>query len=110
MYLNICIYNKIMVTKEEVIDKLKTVFDPHIPISVYDLGLILDVFVKEEKNVYIKMTFTTPTCPMKQVIADKIKDAVKEIKGIDEVEVELTYNIKWTPEMINPEFRKEQSE
>ncbi len=96
-----------MVTKQEVIDKLKTVFDPHIPISVYDLGLILDIKVENEKDVYIKMTFTTPSCPMKQVIADKIEDSIKEIKDIGAVKVELTFDVTWTPEMINPEFRKQ---
>ena len=95
-----------MITKQDVINKLKTVFDPHIPISVYDLGLILDVKVENEKDVYIKMTFTTPTCPMKQVIAQRVEDSVKEIKDVGAVEVELTFDIKWTPEMINPEFRK----
>ncbi len=97
-----------MVTKEQVIDKLKTVFDPHIPISVYDLGLILDIRVNEKDVVFIKMTFTTPACPMKQVIAQKIEDSVKEIKGVKDVKVELTFDVKWTPEMINPEFRKSQ--
>ena len=98
-----------MVTKQGVIEKLKTVFDPHIPISVYDLGLILDIDVKDEKDVFIKMTFTTPACPMKQVIAKQVENAIKELDGVEKVEVNLTYDIKWTPEMINPEFRKSQN-
>ncbi|MCC7552157.1 metal-sulfur cluster assembly factor [Candidatus Micrarchaeota archaeon] len=99
-----------MVTKEQVIEKLKTVFDPHIPISVYDLGLILDINIKEQNRVYIKMTFTTPACPMKKIIAQKVEDSINELDGVKEVKVELMYNIKWTPEMINPKFREDQED
>ncbi|MFA5381671.1 MAG: metal-sulfur cluster assembly factor [Candidatus Micrarchaeia archaeon] len=95
-----------MVTKEQVIEKLKTVFDPHIPISVYDLGLILDIKIQNEFNVYIKMTFTTHACPMKQLIAQKIEENIKEIKGVKEVVIDISYDVKWTPNMINSEFRK----
>ena len=95
-----------MVTKQEIIKKLKTVFDPHIPISVYDLGLILDIDIENKKDVFVKMTFTTPSCPMKQVIAKRVENAVKEIKGVGKVEINLVFDIKWDPSMIKKEFRK----
>jgi len=95
-----------MVTKQDVIDALKQVFDPEIPISVYDLGLILDINIKEETDVYIKMTLTTPACPMRHLIIRSVEGAVKKIPGVRNVVIDLVFDAPWSIKMIRPGFRK----
>ncbi len=89
-----------IVTKEEVIDVLKTVYDPEIPINIIDLGLIYGVEMKGD-HVHIKMTLTTPGCPMGGVIAEDVKRKVEAMEGIREAEVELVWDPPWTPDRIS---------
>lgn len=89
--------------KVNIIEQIKTVFDPEIPVNIYELGLIYEVTVPEEKKAHILMTLTAPACPAAEMIPEEIKEKVGAIDGIDEVEVELTFEPPWTKEMMSEE-------
>jgi FeS assembly SUF system protein len=93
------------VTKERVIQALKNVYDPEIPINVVDLGLIYDVQV-EEGRVHIQMTLTSPGCGLAPFIAKQAEWAVSELEGVEDVQVELVWDPPWTPERISSDGRK----
>lgn len=92
--------------KQKIIDALKDVYDPEIPINVYDLGLIYEINVKDH-NVKILMTLTSPTCPTADFIKEMISDAVMGVKGIKNVDIELTFEPMWTPDKITKEAKEE---
>lgn len=94
-----------MTTKNQVLEKLKKVYDPEIPINVVDLGFIRDVKVKDDK-VEIKMTLTNPFCPMHSSITREVQDTVEKIKGVKSVKVELVFDKPWSPEMMSKEGKK----
>ena len=93
------------VTSEEVYQALKTVYDPEIPVNVVDLGLIYDVQVTDDNNVFVQMTLTFPGCGMGPHIAQQAEWAVQDLDGVEEVEIELTFDPPWSPEMISEEAR-----
>ncbi len=93
------------VTSEEVYQALKTVYDPEIPVNVVDLGLIYDVQVSDDNNVFVQMTLTFPGCGMGPHIAQQAEWAVQDLDGVEEVEIELTFDPPWSPEMISEEAR-----
>ncbi len=90
----------IMVTKEQVLEKLKEVFDPEIPVNVVDLGLIYDVKVSDANEVHVLMTLTAPGCGMGPYIAQQAEWAVSELEGLQDVAVEMTFDPPWTPDML----------
>jgi len=94
-----------MVTKKQVLEKLKEVYDPETPINVVDLGFIREVKVKDDK-VEIKMTLTNPFCPMHRMITEQVKDAVEKIKDVKEVNVELVFDPPWSPDDISEKAKK----
>jgi FeS assembly SUF system protein len=93
------------VAQEDVIEVLKTVYDPEIPVNVVDLGLIYDVQVSEENNVYVQMTLTFPGCGMGPHIAQQAEWAIQDIEGVEDVEIELTFDPPWSPDLISEEAR-----
>lgn len=93
------------VSREEVYQALKTVYDPEIPVNVVDLGLIYDVQVSDDNNVFVQMTLTFPGCGMGPHIAQQAEWAVQDLDGVEEVEIELTFEPPWSPEMISEEAR-----
>jgi len=94
-----------MVTKKQVLERLKQVYDPEMPINVVDLGFIRDVKVKDDR-VEIKMTLTNPFCPMHGMITKDVQDAVEKIKRVKEVKVELVFDPPWSPDDISKEAKK----
>ena len=84
--------------KDDIIEALQGVYDPEIPVSIYELGLIYDIKIKEDNNVDITMTLTTPNCPEAQTIPEKVADVVSLLKGVNEVKVEITWDPPWTQE------------
>jgi FeS assembly SUF system protein len=94
-----------MVTKTEVLEALKTVYDPEFPVSVIDLGLIYEVKVTKER-VLVKMTLTNPGCPMSGLIVGMVKEKVESLNGVKEAEVELVFEPAWTPDRMSKEARK----
>lgn len=94
------------VTKETVMEALRTVNDPEIPgMSIVDLGLIYGVAVEGGK-VDVKMTVTAPGCPMAHYMAEMAKKAVEEMEGVDEANVEVVFEPPWNPEMMSDEAKK----
>jgi FeS assembly SUF system protein len=87
-------------TKEDIIKALQSVYDPEIPVSVYELGLIYDIVIKNNGDVDIIMTLTTPNCPEAQTIPEKIADVVSLVKGVNEVKVEITWDPPWTQDKM----------
>ena len=96
---------------EEIGDKivrvLKTIYDPEIPVDIYELGLIYDVFVSEENNAKILMTLTSPNCPVAESLPAEIEEKVKTLKEIENCEVEITFDPTWTQEMMSEEAKLE---
>jgi FeS assembly SUF system protein len=87
----------------EIVKVLKTVFDPEIPVNVYDLGLIYEIDVKENRDVLIRMTLTAPNCPLADDVVRDVRDKVLTVAGVAEVEVVLTWEPPWTKEMMTEE-------
>lgn len=86
--------------KEEALKKIKDVFDPEIPVNIYELGLIYEVSVFPVNNVFVQMTLTTPNCPSAQSMPKEVEDRIKEIEGVNEVTVEVTFDPPWTQDMM----------
>ena len=93
------------ITSEEVYEALKTVYDPEIPVNVVDLGLVYDVQVSEDSNVFVQMTLTFPGCGMGPHIAQQAEWAIQDLDGVEEVEIELTFDPPWSPDLISEEAR-----
>ena len=93
-------------TKELILEKLKEVIDPEIGIDVVNLGLIYDLQIRPDNTVYVKMTMTTPGCPMTMWILRAVEDKILEIPGVKDAEIELTFDPPWSPDMISPEYKK----
>ncbi|MEZ0326883.1 MAG: DUF59 domain-containing protein [Fimbriimonas sp.] len=89
----------------EVIEQLRTVFDPEIPVNVYDLGLIYDIQIDEEKNAHILMTLTSPMCPVAGTLPGEVEVAAAQAPGIGKVTVELTWDPPYSIDMMPEETR-----
>ena len=86
---------------------LKTIFDPEIPVDIYELGLIYDVFVNEDQEVKILMTLTTPNCPVAETLPVEVEEKVKSLNEIKDAEVEITFDPPWTQELMSEEAKLE---
>ena len=95
------------VTQEEVFEALKTVYDPEIPVNVVELGLIYEVQVNDENNVYVQLTSTFPGCGMGPHIAQQAEWAIQDVEGVEEVEIELVFDPPWSPDLISTEAREQ---
>ncbi len=96
-----------MITQEAIIEKIKTVYDPEIPVNIYDLGLVYQISIKEEGLVHILMTLTAPACPAAEILPSEVKERAGEVEGVSEVEVELTFDPPWDKEMMSEEAQLE---
>ncbi len=83
-----------MLNKEDIIAVLKNIYDPEIPVNIWDLGLIYDISI-QEKEVVITMTFTSPTCPMMEELLEQVRDSVNLVSGGRDVKVELVWDPPW---------------
>jgi FeS assembly SUF system protein len=93
--------------EERVVDVLKTCFDPEIPVNIYDLGLIYEVKVQEGNDIYIKMTLTSPACPVAETLPPDVENKVKEIPDVNNAKVEITFDPPWDKEMMSEEAKLE---
>lgn len=93
--------------KNAVIAALKTVFDPEIPVNIYDLGLIYDVLIDDKQHVSIKMTLTSPGCPVAQTFPGTVEAAVNAVEGVSDCTVELVWEPPWTQERMSEVARLE---
>ena len=92
---------------EKIVGVLKTIFDPEIPVDIYELGLIYDVFVNEDFDAKVLMTLTSPNCPVAESLPAEVEQKVKSIKGINQVEVEMTFDPPWTKDLMSEEAKLE---
>ncbi|OGV28783.1 MAG: SUF system Fe-S cluster assembly protein [Legionellales bacterium RIFCSPHIGHO2_12_FULL_35_11] len=87
--------------KEAIILRLKQIFDPEIPVNIYDLGLIYDVAIDEQQHVHIQMTLTSPGCPVAQTFPGTVERAVNEVSGVSDCEVELVWEPPWDQDKMS---------
>jgi FeS assembly SUF system protein len=92
---------------EKIVRVLKTIYDPEIPVDIYELGLIYDVFVNEENHVKVLMTLTTPNCPVAETLPLEVEDKVRSIEEVVEAKVELTFDPPWTKDLMSEEAKLE---
>jgi FeS assembly SUF system protein len=92
---------------DKIVRVLKTIYDPEIPVDIYELGLIYDVFVNEDNDVKVLMTLTTPNCPVADSLPQEVKDKVQSLDEVNEAEVELTFDPPWTRDLISEEAKLE---
>jgi len=92
---------------DKIVGVLKTIYDPEIPVDIYELGLIYDVFVNEEYDAKILMTLTSPNCPVAESLPAEVKDKVTSLKEINNTEVEITFDPTWTQDMMSEEAKLE---
>ena len=86
--------------KEKVITEIKKIYDPEIPVNIYELGLIYDIKIKD-KDVQVKMTLTTPNCPVAESLPKEVKDSILEIKDVDKVDLDLVWDPPWDKSMMS---------
>ena len=90
---------------EKVILALKQVYDPEIPVNIYDLGLIYELNIRKSRLVYIKMTFTAPNCPMADEVMAEVKSSVEDVPGVTGCEIDLVFEPAWDQSMLSDEAR-----
>lgn len=93
--------------EERIVDVLKTVYDPEIPVNIYDLGLIYKIDVKDDGNVDIDMTFTAPTCPAADFILEDVRQKIDAIEGVKSAAVNLVFEPAWDQSMLSEEAQLE---
>jgi FeS assembly SUF system protein len=99
--------NEFLQTEEAIAAILKTVYDPEIPVNIYDLGLIYKVDVDDEKNVCIDMTLTAPNCPAVDFIVEDVRMKVESVEGVSHVEINLVFEPMWDKDMMSEEAKLE---
>lgn len=87
--------------RDKVVMAIKQVYDPEIPVDVYDLGLIYEITVYPVNNVYVLMTLTSPNCPSAEYIPTEVKDKIQQIQGVNNVEVEVTFDPPYSQDMMS---------
>ncbi len=90
-----------------IIEAISTVFDPEIPVNIYELGLIYDIKIDPETNISVDMTLTSPACPVAESLPGDVAEAIRQVSGIGEVKVELVWDPPWTPDRMTEAARLE---
>ena len=92
---------------EKIVKELKSIFDPEIPVDIYELVLIYDVFVNEDNEVKILMTLTTPNCPVAETLPQEVEEKIKSLDDVKTAEVEITFDPPWTKDLMSEEAKLE---
>ncbi|MCB0425962.1 MAG: DUF59 domain-containing protein [Mangrovimonas sp.] len=92
---------------EKIVRVLKTIYDPEIPVDIYELGLIYDVFVNEDYDVKILMTLTTPNCPVAETLPMEVEEKIKSLDEVKSAEVEITFDPPWSQDLMSEEAKLE---
>lgn len=87
--------------KDRVLGAIKTVYDPEIPVDIYDLGLIYEISIYPINNVFVKMTLTSPACPAAETIPSEVEVKIKQLKDVNDVQVEITFDPPYNPDMMS---------
>ncbi|MCF8303376.1 MAG: SUF system Fe-S cluster assembly protein [Bacteroidales bacterium] len=90
-----------------VVEQLKQVYDPEIPVNIYDLGLVYEVNIDDDSNVHILMTLTAPNCPVAESLPQEVKEKAAEVEGVNSADVEITFDPPWTMDMMSEEAKME---
>ena len=93
--------------EEKIVEIIKTCYDPEIPVDIYELGLIYDILIDEKKFAHIKMTLTSPACPVAGTLPGEVEERVQSVEGLTGVKVDVVWDPPWTPEMMTDEARLE---
>lgn len=104
---NTTIMEEVKSLEERVVDVLKTCFDPEIPVNIYDLGLIYEIKVNEGNDVHVRMTLTSPACPVAETLPPDVENKIKELPDVNSAKVEITFDPPWDKEMMSEEARLE---
>lgn len=92
---------------DKIVNVLKTIYDPEIPVDIYELGLIYDVFVNEDDEVKILMTLTTPNCPVAETLPVEVEEKVKSLDEVKDATVEITFDPPWSHDLMSEEAKLE---
>ena len=95
-----------MEVKNKIIEEIRKIYDPELPVNIYELGLIYDVSIIE-KNVKVKMTLTTPNCPVAESLPKEVKESIMEIDGVDKVDLDLVWEPPWDKSMMSESAKLE---
>jgi FeS assembly SUF system protein len=87
--------------RDRVMEAIKTVYDPEIPVDIYELGLIYEVSVYPINNVFVKMTLTSPSCPAAETIPSEVETKIRQLKDVNDVQVEITFDPPYSPDMMS---------
>jgi len=90
-----------MTKKDEIIEEIRKIYDPELPVNIYELGLIYDIKVKDEKFAIIKMTLTTPNCPVAESLPKEVKEGAMQVEEIDDVDLQLVWDPPWNKDMMS---------
>jgi FeS assembly SUF system protein len=90
-----------MELKDKIIAEIKKIYDPEIPVNIYDLGLIYDIKVEDKNTAKIKMTLTSPNCPVAESLPKEVKDGIMQVEGIDNVDLDLVWDPPWDKDRMS---------
>ena len=90
-----------MELKDKIINEIKKIYDPEIPVNIYELGLIYDIIINKENNVKVEMTLTTPNCPVAESLPKEVKDSILKVEGVKKVDLELIWDPPWDKSMMS---------
>ena len=98
---------KTLSIKNAIREVVKTIYDPEIPVNIYELGLVYEINVSEEGKAHILMTLTAPACPAAEILPAEVKEKAEQVEGVTEAEVEITFEPEWNQEMMSDEAKLE---
>ena len=90
-----------MELRDQIIAEIKKIYDPEIPVNIYELGLIYDVKVENKNTAKVKMTLTSPNCPVAESLPKEVKDSIMQVEGIDKVDLDLVWDPPWSKDMMS---------
>ena len=90
-----------MELKEKIISEIKKIYDPEIPVNIYELGLIYDIKIENKNTAKVKMTLTSPNCPVAESLPKEVKDSIMQVEGIDKVDLDLVWDPPWDKSMMS---------
>ena len=96
-----------MELKEQIIEEIKKIYDPEIPVNIYEFGLIYDINVENNNTAKVKMTLTSPNCPVAESLPKEVKDGIMQVEGIDKVDLDLVWDPPWDKSMMSESAKLE---
>ena len=96
-----------MELKDQIIDEIKKIYDPEIPVNIYELGLIYDIKVENKNTAKVKMTLTSPNCPVAESLPKEVKDSIMQVEGNDKVDLDLVWDPPWDKSMMSESAKLE---